>query len=377
MKKFFLPFLLGFFIWVNTGFAQDKVSAVSKVVIDPGHGGKDPGNLGTGRYKTVEKDIALKVSLLLGEYIEKYIDGVEVIYTRTDDTYPELRQRTKLANDAKADLFISVHCDAFDKESAHGCSSLVLGGGKNNSKNRIAIRENAVILKEENYEKKYDNFDPKNEDAFYTLLLYQDVYKEQSLSLASKIQDQFRTRVSRRDRGVKQEPLYVTSRVSMPSVLVELGFLTNRREEDFLNTKKGQEYMASAIFRAFRDYKNEQDRLLSQVKSIAPIEVDKKKIAEEETVSSSNDTIAGVFFGIQIFSSGSKPDKGEFKGLEPIIPYMEDGLIKYIYGKAKTFSEAEKMKETARSKGFIDCFIVGMHNGQKKSLNAVRALLNK
>mgnify|MGYP000184180826 CR=1 FL=1 len=402
MKNFFLPYFLIFTFIVFYSEAQEISSTIKRIVIDPGHGGKDPGNLGTGRYKSNEKDIALKVALKVGGYIEKYIENVEVIYTRKTDVYPTLGERTRMANKAKADLFISIHCDAFGKESAHGCSSLVLGGGKKKGENRIAIRENAVILKEENYETNYDNFNPKDEDSFYTLLLYQSTYREQSLSLASKIQDQFRRRVSRTDRGVKQQPLWVTARVSMPAVLVELGFLTNKKEEDFLNTEKGQDYMASAIFRAFRDYKVEQDALVQQVKAkselvigpavdntdktIEKIQPEDLVIKEEEPTPNTPKATAvtyddrndlGVFYGVQIFSSQGKAHSSEFAGLNPIVPFMENGLIKYIYGKTNSLKEADTLKEDAKNKGFMDCFIVGMYKGQKKTLSEARALLNK
>jgi len=404
VKKFILPYFLVFSFVFGHSFAQENKSTVMKVVIDPGHGGKDPGNLGTGRYKSKEKDIALKVAIKVGDYIQEYLDDVEVIYTRQTDVYPTLGERTRLANRAKADLFISIHCDAFDKESAHGCSSLVLGGGKKKGENRIAIRENAVILKEDNYKTNYGNFNPKDEDSFYTLLLYQSTFRDQSLSLASKIQDQFRTRVSRTDRGVKQQPLWVTSKVSMPSVLVELGFLTNKREEDFLNTLKGQDYMASAIFRAFRDYKVEQEALGKQVKDVILKEVNKGEVevAEEELenepeiiVSKTMEELPkrlikkeppvvfmdgnelGVYYGIQIFTSSKKASSGRFIGLNPVVPYMENGLIKYIYGKTNSLKEAYQLKKDALNKGFKGCFIVGMYKGQKKSLSEVQALLKK
>ncbi len=399
MKKFFLPCFLIFSLAIGCSKAQEFSSVIRKVVIDPGHGGKDPGNLGTGRYKSKEKDIALKVALKVGAYMKKYINDVEVIYTRTTDVYPTLGERTRMANNSKADLFISIHCDAFVRESAHGCSSLVLGGGKKKGENRIAIRENAVILKEENYKTNYNNFDPKDEDSFYTLLLYQSTYREQSLSLASKIQDQFRTRVSRTDRGVKQQPLWVTSHVSMPAVLVELGFLTNKREEDFLNTTKGQDYMASAIFRAFRDYKVEQDALGLQVQSIPLVDIpdgdelefpvgileeappipidDVKEIVTSNEVEMDDSNDLGVFYGIQILSSKEKAASAVFGGLNPIIPFMENGLIKYIYGKTNSLKAADSLKEDAKNKGFNDCFIIGMYKGQKKTLSEVQTLLNK
>ena len=181
---------------------------------------------------------------------DESFSDVKVLYTRIDDSYPTLIGRTDFANDNNADLFISIHCDAFDKSSAHGTSSHVMGLDYSEKNLRVAQKENSVIYLEDNYEENYDGFDPNTPESYIIFSLTQNVYMDQSIQIANNVQKQFTERVKRKNRGVKQAPFWVTSRVNMPSVLIELGFLTNPDEEDFLHSKNGQIYMASAIFRA-------------------------------------------------------------------------------------------------------------------------------
>ena len=256
MKRSIVIFLTLFIVHTFSFLkAQNDNLGVKKIVIDPGHGGKDPGTLGTGRYKQAEKDVVLDVSIMLGKYLESEFDDVEVIYTRNSDEFIKLSERTRIANEAKANLFISIHCDAFHDKSVYGSSTYVMGMHKTESNLNVAIRENSSILMENDYEFDYEGFNPSEPESYIALSMYQSSHIENSLLLASKIQDQFRSRVSRKDRGVKQAGFMVISRAAMPSVLVELGFLTNNMEEDFLNSEAGKVYMASAIFRAVKDYK--------------------------------------------------------------------------------------------------------------------------
>jgi N-acetylmuramoyl-L-alanine amidase len=228
---------------------------VQKVVIDAGHGGKDPGTAGVF---SKEKDIALNIALETGKIIKKYMPDVEVLYTRTDDSFPTLFERSDLANKNDADLFISIHCNnAPWSTNVHGTETYVMGL-KNFEKNfEVAKRENAVILLEDNYEDTYQGFDPNSPESYILFSLTQSVYQEQSIMLATKIEDQFKNRVGRKSRGVKQSSLYVLWSSSMPSILVETGFLSNTKEEKELNDKLQQTYIASGIYRAFRDYKTE------------------------------------------------------------------------------------------------------------------------
>ncbi|MGB0884549.1 MAG: N-acetylmuramoyl-L-alanine amidase family protein [Flavobacteriales bacterium] len=335
-------------------------SAVQRIVIDAGHGGTDPGNLGTGRLKTTEKDVNLNVALQLGTYIKTYLKDVEVHYTRTKDTYPELPDRARLANNLKADLFISIHCDAFKKRSVQGCTSLVLGDG-HHEKNRIAIQENGLLIAQEGKEKVMEHIS-SDRDSRYGTMLYKDKNLEQSISLASKIQSQFKHRVSRVDRGVKHQNLYVIRAVSMPSVLVELGFLTNPEEERFLNSNQGQEYMASAIFRAFRAYKKEQDSFFNEVQFNDFEDVNPELIETPP--------LTGTYYCVQLLASANKLKT--FNDLTPVEVYKEGNLYKYLYGQAYSMAAAKKLKAKARKNGYPEAFIVGMKEGRKVSKKELR-----
>lgn len=231
---------------------------VDVVVIDAGHGGKDPGTRGK---KALEKDIALKIALKLGNYIEKNIPGVKVIYTRKDDRYIALDERAEIANRNKADLFICIHANALHGAKAMGTETYVMGLHKDNSNFELAKRENSVILMDENYHERYEGFDPNSPESYILFSLTQSAYQESSLLFAQKVEDQFRTRVGRKSRGVKQAGFLVLWKTTMPSVLIETGFLSNSEEEDFLATDRGQDLIASGIYRAFKEYKNELESI--------------------------------------------------------------------------------------------------------------------
>lgn len=249
----FLAFTLVHF----SGLAQDGAGLyrMKTIVIDAGHGGKDPGNLGTGRYKSREKDIALDVALRVGAYIETQFPEIKVIYTRSTDIFIGLDGRTEVANAAKADLFISIHCNAFTNPESNGVETFVLGLHRNKENLQVAMKENSAIFLEDDYKTKYEGFDPNSAESIIALTIMQSAYLQQSLSISSYIQQQFKSRVGRRDRGVKQAGFLVLRKTTMPSILVELGFLTNAVEEDFLNSENGKSYMSSAIFRGFKEYK--------------------------------------------------------------------------------------------------------------------------
>ena len=362
---------------------------VNTVVIDAGHGGHDPGNLGTRRYNTAEKDIALAVSLKLGEYIEEHLDDVKVIYTRNSDKFVELKERAEIANRAKADLFISIHCDAFTSQSVHGSTSLVLGKNHDDDNLRVAMQENSVILLEEDYKETYEGFDPEKPESYIAFTLYQSAFINQSISFAQKVQDQFRERVNRRDRGVKQQPLMVTKMAIMPAVLVELGFLTNPTEEDFLNSEKGQAYMASAIFRAFREYKAERENLGIQSKpapspATPPEQLQPKtpRSIEEGTTTAQNkentkNQEPEVFYSVQITTSIDKKElvPENFHGLEGVEYYVDGGLYKYIVGRATDLKSADALKQKMRTSGFQDAFVVALADGKRISLSEAQKLL--
>lgn len=237
---------------------------VKTVVIDAGHGGRDPGT--SGSY-SVEKDIALKVALKLGAYIEEYLPDVKVIYTRKTDTFVEVHERANIANRNEADVFISIHANSLPrnisaarKEAVYGTETYVMGAQNTGRNFEVAKRENSVILLEDDYEKQYD-FDPKSPESYILFSLTQSAFQDKSISLATKIQDQFEHRAGRRSLGVKQSSLLVLWSTAMPSVLVEIGYLSNPKEERELNNSSTQGNIASGIFRAFRDYKNDIESL--------------------------------------------------------------------------------------------------------------------
>jgi len=326
-QLFLTLFIVHSFYFVN---AQNNSLGVKKIVIDPGHGGKDPGTLGTGRYKQAEKDVVLDVSILLGNYIKSEFPDVEVIYTRNSDVFIKLSERTRIANKAKADLFISVHCDAFREKSVYGSSTYVMGMHKNQSNLNVAIRENSSILMENDYEINYEGFNPSKPESYIALSMYQSNHISNSLILASKIQHQFKTRVNRKDRGVKQAGFLVLSRATMPSVLVELGFLTNYSEEDFLNSENGKIYMASALFRAIKDYKIEIESLILKNNINSSKESDK------------------ILFSLQFLSSSEKITFDQFKMKEKhmISEFFDNTLYKYAYGATTDIDSLSILRKT-------------------------------
>jgi len=246
-----VPIFFGGFIPNETMMPAFRMQTI---VLDAGHGGKDPGNLGS---RSKEKDINLAVTLLVGKYIEENLPDVKVIYTRDDDSFPTLKERPMIANNNKADLFVSIHSNSAPSKSAYGTETFVMGTKHFEANFDIVKRENSVILLEDNYEENYEGFDPKSPESYMMFNLMSKVYFENSVSLADNIETQFKNRVGRKSRGVKQGPFYVLWTPSMPSILVELGFLSNSNEERFLMSQKGKEYMASAIFRSIRDYKEQ------------------------------------------------------------------------------------------------------------------------
>ncbi len=255
MKNIVIIFFLSSALLLGTTTqAGLRAYSVKRVVIDAGHGGHDSGTLGRS---SKEKDVALKIALELGQIMNEYLPDVEIIYTRKTDKFLDLKERARIANRENADLFISVHCNAAANRSVFGTETFVMGLSKVAGNFEVAKRENAVILLEDNYEEKYEGFDPSKEESYILFNMYQKAFLRNSLSLAANIENQFSTRVGRKSRGVKQGPFWVLWDTSMPSVLIETGFLSNQTEENYLNSEKGRVYIASGIFRAIRDYKNE------------------------------------------------------------------------------------------------------------------------
>ena len=331
------------------------------VVIDAGHGGADPGNLGTKRYRTTEKEVTLDVALLLRKYISERFPDVKIVMTRERDEYPSLQRRVAMANETQADLFISIHCDAFDNPQARGSSTFVMGMHKSEESLRVAMKENASIYQEDDYETRYAGFNPDDPDTYIALALKQSVYLNQSLELGSLIQNQFADRVGRKDRGVKQAGYYVISFTNMPSVLVELGFLTNPEEEDFLNSQNGKELMASALLRAFRTYKEKHHPGPSaRQPQPTPQPAPEEQPEPVATPASANAPLASPTYRIQILASQDplSTDDSRLADVGPVVEYIRNGLYKYAVGSFDSSVEASLQKSKIQQQGFPDAFVV-------------------
>jgi len=351
-------------VFTIPAFAQYHVN---RVVIDAGHGGKDPGALGKN---SREKDIALAIALKTGEYIKKNLPDVEVIYTRKTDVFVELHKRAKIANDAKASLFISIHCNASTSTAASGTETFVMGLHKSDAQLEVAKLENAAILNEENYDDMYEGFNPNQDEDYITLTMFQDAFLEQSTMLADEIQRQFRERVKRKDRGVFQAGFLVLYRTTMPGVLVETGFITNTEDERFLMSSDGQVYMASAIFRAFQYYKEEMERKDNKAQLVV-----QEYYKEPEVVKPPD-----VYFRVQFTSSKKKLtfDPKKFKDMPDIKEYRQDGWYKYSTGNFRSHGEALKHQKYVReNKKYKDAFIICFLKDERISLEKALELTKK
>ncbi len=364
-------------------------SAVNTVVIDAGHGGRDYGAIGR---RVNEKDIALAISLKLGEYIREHLPEVEIIFTREEDVFVPLHERAQIANDNKADLFISIHCNSASSRRAQGTETFVMGLHRSEANLEVARRENKSILYEDDYLETYDGFDPHSPEANIIFSLYQNAYLYQSLKMASFVQDQFRDRARRSDRGVKQAGFLVLYEIAMPGILIETGFLSNPAEEQYLMSSSGQAYLASAIFRAFRDYKEEQDALFAEQNSY------RHRLNEEATTYAddisgpgtggdvagvtdstgiSDDTEVDIIFRVQFTSMADKvsPDDPRFNGIDDIYVYHYQGLYRYTAGKEESLEEANHVQRKLQDKGYPDAFVAAFKDNERISAREAIRLL--
>lgn len=387
-RRLFTAFLILIMVGASA-YQAPKEKRVRKVVIDAGHGGKDPGTLGK---KLKEKDVALSVALKLGRYIKENYKDVEVIYTRTTDVFIELYRRAKIANENHADLFISIHCNGTKSPQAKGTETWVMGLHKSKENLEVAKLENAAILKEDDYNQ-YDGFDPQSPEATIIFSLYQNSYLDQSLDLASKVQNQFRDRLKLGDRGVKQAGFWVLYKTTMPGILVELGFLSNPEDERFLGKQNNQEQVAYSIFLAFREYKEGIDGVnMPLLTSPPPPVTDEPDSTETEQVTAPPKPVypekkdptpplntpadAKPVWRIQIVSS-DKPLKDSsplFKGVKDLHHYVHKGVYKYTTGACETFEEALLLQKKMIAKGFKDAFVVPFVNNERIGLEEAKKL---
>lgn len=358
-KPFIFLLIFSFFISSFSFYAQS--SKKFNIVLDAGHGGKDSGNTGNGY---IEKDIALNIVLRMGELLSAY-DDINVVYTRDKDVFIPLHKRAQIANDAKADLFVSVHCNAHSS-NAYGAETFVLGLHRNKDNLDIAMKENSVIKLEDDYEVKYDGFDPESPESYIVFSLMQEEFLDQSILLADFVQKQFTGVLNRKDRKVKQAGFLVLRETYMPSVLVETGFLTNKAEGRFLNSKAGQEKMSQAIIDGLIKYKNIIN-LTSVDAQIAGMKVDQKDIVEDKE---------GVKFKVQIAASSNDiaPKAYNFNKLSPISKLKKGNVYKYFYGEAKNYLEAKNLKDKARANSYKGAFIVAFD--ENDNMISIKEALN-
>ena len=365
-------------LFLCTSFTGDKKTTNSKIrtiVIDPGHGGKDSGTMGTKRFKIYEKHVALAVSLKLGDYIKNAFPNVDVIYTRDSDVFLELNERTELANSVNADLFISIHCDGFTNSTPSGASVFVMGMSKLKANMDIAIRENSAIYMEDNYQQKYEGFDPKSAESYIVFSLMQNTHLNQSLKIAEEVEKEFSTKANRKSRGVKQAPFYVISRTNMPSILIECGFLTNFKEEEYLHSEIGQEYIASAIFRGFKAYKENYEGITSEKESEEPIAVKEDRL--KTPTPKKEITIEKVVFKVQVGTYlKSMLNVALFKEINAEQQVI-NGTFKYYVGNETDKSLVDKLKNQLKEKGFKGAFVVAFYKGERISTKEALDLQTK
>lgn len=358
---------------VLTVFGQAKTNKFV-VVLDAGHGGKDPGNSYHG---FVEKEISLKTTLLVGEILEREND-FEVVYTRKNDTFIELVNRPKVANKINAHLFVSIHCNSVSNQTPSGTETFVMGLSRSDMNLEVAKSENSVILLEDNYKTTYQGFDPKKPETLLGLEMKKEENLSSSIELASAIQDNFTHNLSRKSRGIKQQPLWVLDAAVMPGVLIELGFLSNKEEGEFLNSEEGQHKMAKQIAKAILKYKREFfDGSIAKEEAELPEDTTKrieKPLVQTPVISKPEETqMAPAVEGsykIQLFASSKKREltSPDFKGLKMISYTFENNLYKYFYGNATDLEGAKRMNEEAKKHGFKDAFIVTTLGGKTSAV---------
>lgn len=388
-------------IGCTSAFGKDFV-----LVLDAGHGGHDPGAIGSFLQ---EKNINLDVALRIGRLVQQNCSNVKVIYTRSTDVFIPLDRRTEIANNAGADLFISIHTNSAPTKAAKGTETFSLGLSRSSANLAVAKRENSVILMEDDYKQRYAGFNPNSSESYIMFEFIQDKHMEQSVGLAKLIQRQYKSTSDRIDRGVHQDIFLVLKTSAMPSVLTELGFISNPEEEQYLSSEEGLSSLSKSIFKAFLEYKIKHDARLSKSKvpyrsvdemdiretkdttevrnertdtiikparkvvepkpiktEKKPTPTEKKEIPTEIKAANENELI----FKIQLFVSTEKlkANDSRLKGLSPVETYNESGFYKYTYGSSSNYNEVLKTQKEIAGK-FKDAFIVAFKNGEKISIN--------
>jgi len=347
-------FILLLTLSVNAQKNDDKFV----VVLDAGHGGKDPGR--PTKFDS-EKKIALNIVLKIGEMLEKE-NNIKVIYTRKTDVSVDLHERGAIANRADADLFISVHCNAHETQ-AYGAETWVLGTKRGETNFNVAKAENEVILLENDYEKHYEGYDPNAPESIIGLILMNEDYLDQSILFASYVQNNFAQKLKRENRGVKQEGFIVLHQTYMPSVLIETGFITNKKEGAYLSSNKGQTEMATSIMEAVLKYRNslngvDDDLIIGNS-------------GKDYSNTSDSEIYTEITFKVQIAASTRKLETKSynFKGLKNISREQKNSIYKYYYGSTSNYNTIKAQQQEALEKGYSSCFIVAEKNGEQIPLS--------
>lgn len=379
-KTYNLFVLIALIAFSTANYAQ---SSKFKVVLDAGHGGRD---IGATYHGYAEKDIALNVTLKVGKILMKH-SNIEVIYTRDSDVFIELNKRANIANKNNASIFVSIHCNANVNTAAEGYETYVMGMHRNASNLEVAKMENEVVTLEKDYKLKYSGYDPKSPESAIGTTLLQEEYMDNSIALASRVQNGLATNFGRKDRRVKQAGFLVLREIYMPRILIEMGFISNKREGAYMNSEEGQNEMAAGIANAIISYKNEfygsGNVSNDPVEKVTPktpekvepvvqkVVVPETKPAKQPEVITNDDQNTGIVFKVQISASGKKLDltPGNFKGLNNLSVTTDNGtLYKYMYGNASNYNDAKKDLAEAKAKGFEGSYIVAFKDGKKINL---------
>jgi len=322
--------------------------------------------------------------LKLGAYIEKNCPDVKVIYTRKTDEFVELYRRAQIANENKADLFICIHCNSNPSKASCGTETYVMGLYKTNANLMVAQKENSSILLEDSYANNYDGFNPSSTEAYIVFSLYQNAYMDQSLNFATLVQKQIKNKGDMFDRGVKQAGFLVLWKTAMPSVLIETGFLSNTKDEDFLASESGQDDIANSIYKAFKAYKNELEGNKNKEKdTIQNTEVLPYEKNVIDTTSKRNDTTKGlkkeIIFKVQFATSSVKKplNSPDFKGMKDVQQYSLGGLYKYVTGNESSPESALTLLGKVHDMGFKDAFLIAFLNGERISPQEAMKLIKE
>lgn len=373
-NRFKYSILVALFFVVTNSFSQAEKF---KVALDAGHGAHDFGATYSGH---VEKNINLAIVLKLGKILEKN-PNIDVIYTRKTDVFIDLVERANIANRADASIFVSIHCNANKNLAAFGSETFVMGMTKNASNLEAAKKENSVITLEKDYKQKYQGYNPNAPESLIGMTLMQEEYMEYSISLAGKIQDNFKNDIGVKSRGVSQAPFMVLHKSYMPRVLIETGFISNKEEGARLDSEEGQNDIAQAIAEAIVNYKKEfygesanEPKIDKPVKRVVekPIEVKKVDTTKEVVVEKVNEVVnnKGIVFKVQLSASSKKIDltPSNFKGLKNISSTTANGLYKYMYGATSSYEESKKLLQEAKSKGYETAYLIAFKDGKSISI---------